>query len=268
MKFYKRFPGDINIKTGHLDPAEFGCYDRLLDHYYATEAPIPTDGAYSICRAVKPEHRRACDKVLAQFFVLTDAGWAQRRADEVIAEALPRIEAARENGKKGGRPMGSRKKPTGLFSETQTEPRSKASQSQNNSTSLRSVEIAVETPAARRPTRKCPADFVVTAEMLAWAAAKHPTVDVAVETEKLRDHTFKTAISDWEGAWRNWVRKAAEFGGSRGGGPIAGAMTFRERDEALATARVHEMTGGLVSAKPPGQTGQIVEMPNAAFKLG
>lgn len=32
--------------------------------------------------------------------------------------------------------------------------------------------------------------------------------------------------------------------------------------------RVAEMTGGLVSAKPPGYTGQVVEMPNAALKLG
>jgi uncharacterized protein YdaU (DUF1376 family) len=93
VKFYSRYPGDINIKTGHLDPAEFGCYDRLLDHYYATEAPIPADGAYSICRAVKAEHRRACDKVLAQFFELTEAGW---RSEEVEAalEAERRKQAA------------------------------------------------------------------------------------------------------------------------------------------------------------------------------
>lgn len=120
VKFYKRFPGDINIKTGHLTPAQFGCYDRLLDHYYATEAPIPAKGAYSICRAVTASDRQACDAVLAEFFQLTEAGWEQQRAEEVIAEALPRIEAAKQNGKLGGRPKGSKKKPTGLFPETQT----------------------------------------------------------------------------------------------------------------------------------------------------
>ena len=31
MKFYKRFPGDIDIKTGDLTLVEFGAYDRLLD---------------------------------------------------------------------------------------------------------------------------------------------------------------------------------------------------------------------------------------------
>lgn len=48
MKFYKRFPSDIQIKTGHLSPAEFGCYDRLLDHYYATEVPLPANRCYGM----------------------------------------------------------------------------------------------------------------------------------------------------------------------------------------------------------------------------
>ena len=142
MKFYSRYPGDINIKTGHLDPAEFGCYDRLLDHYYATEAPIPASGAYSICRAVKAEHRRACDNVLAQFFELTDAGWVQQRAEEVIAAALPRIEAARANGKKGGRPRGTQEKPTGFSVETQDEPRAKAIHKPESSPTSKTVSKA------------------------------------------------------------------------------------------------------------------------------
>lgn len=142
MKFYKRFPGDINIKTGHLTPAEMGCYDRLLDHYYATEAPIPTTGAYSICRAVTRADQAACDRVLGQFFRLTGAGWEQQRAEEEIAEALPRIEAARENGKKGGRPP--KQKPSGFSEETQSEPNGKTSQIPD--TSLRSVKVSKASP--------------------------------------------------------------------------------------------------------------------------
>ena len=140
MKFYKRFPGDITIKTGHLTPSQFGCYDRLLDHYYATEKPIPANGAYSICRAVTPADRHACDSVLGEFFVLTGAGWEQQRAEEMIAEALPRIEAAKANGKLGGRPKGSIKKPTGLILETQgaTQTADLQKGSQSQSSSLRS----------------------------------------------------------------------------------------------------------------------------------
>lgn len=112
MKFYKRFPADIEIKTGHLTPAERGCYDRLLDHYYARERAIPAGKAYSVCRAVDKSDKAACDRVLAEFFELTADGWVQARAEEEIADALPRIEASRQNGKLGGRP----RKPTG-FSE-------------------------------------------------------------------------------------------------------------------------------------------------------
>ncbi len=127
MKFYKRFPGDIQIKTGHLTPAEFGCYDRLLDHYYATESAIPDGRAYSICRAVTKADRGAVDRVLAEFFMSTGDGWVQQRAEEMIAEAQPRIEAAKQNGKKGGRP---KSKPTGFFDETHGSESGKASQSQ------------------------------------------------------------------------------------------------------------------------------------------
>lgn len=139
MKFYKRFPGDITIKTGHLSPAEFGVYDRLLDHYYATERPLPrsTEDCCSIARTRTKDDRAAVDRVLGEFFTLTGAGWEQQRAEEMIADALPRIQAARENGKKGGRPRkpeGNGKEPSGFAEETQQEPKeepsAKASQSQ------------------------------------------------------------------------------------------------------------------------------------------
>ncbi len=135
MKFYKRFPGDITIKTGDLSLVEFGAYDRLLDHYYAKEKPIAPDRVYTVARALCLADRQAVDRVLAEFWTLTPEGWVQERADEMIAEALPKIEAARENGKLGGRPKGSGKKPTGLISEThdvtETGVPEKASQSQN-----------------------------------------------------------------------------------------------------------------------------------------
>lgn len=139
MKFYKRFPGDITIKTGDLTLVEFGAYDRLLDHYYAKEQPIAHDRVYTVTRCQTPADRHAVDRVLAEYWTATDEGWIQERADEMIAEALPKIEAARTNGAKGGRPKkvisGTQRKPTGLFCGTQgvteTTVLEKASQSQN-----------------------------------------------------------------------------------------------------------------------------------------
>lgn len=67
----------------------------------------------------------------------------------------------------------------------------------------------------KRATRKCPAEFEVTENLRTWAAGECPTVDLTRATAKFRDHTFKTATTDWPGAWRNWVRKDAEFAQAR-----------------------------------------------------
>ena len=138
MKFYKRFPGDITIKTGDLSLTEFGAYDRLLDHYYAKEQPIDPKKVYTVARCQTAADRRAVDSVLLEYWTLTQLGWVQQRADEMIAEALPKIEAARENGKKGGRPSKAKlaaraalQEPTGLLEGSDSEPNSITSQSQN-----------------------------------------------------------------------------------------------------------------------------------------
>lgn len=77
-----------------------------------------------------------------------------------------------------------------------------------------------------RPVRKCPERFAVTAQMREWAAIEAPGVDVDAETAKFRDHTFRTAISDWGGTWRNWVRRAFE-------NRPRGAVTPLNRQEAI-----------------------------------
>lgn len=98
-------------------------------------------------------------------------------------------------------------------------------------------------PAARVPrtTRKCPASFVVTPDLAAWAASEAPGVPLDLETAKLRDHTFKNAISDWPGAWRNWMRRAFQDGRTKAHG-----QSFRERDEQAARAKAAAWSGGLL----------------------
>lgn len=66
------------------------------------------------------------------------------------------------------------------------------------------ASVAAKSP---RASRKCPQGFAPNGE---WAEANHPAVDWRAELEKFRDHTFKTALTDWDGAFRNWIRRAAE----------------------------------------------------------
>jgi hypothetical protein len=95
--------------------------------------------------------------VLAKFFSLDDGQYRNERADEEIQLALPKIEAARANGSKGGRPRGTNKKPTGLSdglpagfpTGTHDEPASKAPYPQSNTKT--SVEVLKDQKPQEQP---------------------------------------------------------------------------------------------------------------------
>lgn len=112
------------------------------------------------------------------------------------------------------------------------------------STSLRSVD------SAKRATRKCPDSFDVSDDLVTWARQAFPAIDLASETAAFRDHTFKNAISDWDGAWRNWMRKADQYKQKQATpGETAYQRSMRERVAQAAGSMAH-----IVAAKPPGQT--------------
>lgn len=104
MNYYERHLGDYARDTAHLSMLEHGAYSLLLDRYYATEAGIPADQAHRLARARTKEEKQAVDAVLSEFFELVDGIWINKRAEEEIAKAQTRINAAKENGKRGGRP--------------------------------------------------------------------------------------------------------------------------------------------------------------------
>lgn len=106
MNYYRRYIGDYGRDTSLLSLVEHGAYCVLLDHYYAAEAPLPADreDIYRLARAVKPEERKAVDKVLGQYFEEQATGFHNSRADSELERAAPAIKAARDNGRKGGRP--------------------------------------------------------------------------------------------------------------------------------------------------------------------
>lgn len=95
----------------------------------------------------------------------------------------------------------------------------------------------VGSPAAPRATKKCPISFTITEELADWAADKTPDVDVLRATDKFRDHTFRNAITDWPGAWRNWLRKDQEDKANK-----RPSYSDRQADT------IDALTGGLASA--------------------
>lgn len=92
--------------------------------------------------------------------------------------------------------------------------------------------------ASPRASRKAPKTFAVTHDLAAWAASDVPDVHIGLETEKFCDHTFRSAISDWPGAWRNWMRReqkhiAEKRSAKARPGPVSFADQARARMDAL-----------------------------------
>ncbi|MGH8238534.1 MAG: YdaU family protein, partial [Steroidobacteraceae bacterium] len=143
MNYYERHLGDYAKDTAHLSLLEHGVYTVLLDQCYSTEDGIRADDVYRLARARTKEEREAVDVVLKEFFTLVDGKYRQKRCDAEIERARARIEAARQNGRSGGRPRKAdpqtyskpsgftdenpgqtHPKPSGFSDETQAQPSS------------------------------------------------------------------------------------------------------------------------------------------------
>lgn len=86
MNYYPFHIGDYLSATRHLTWTEDAAYRRLLDTYYTTEKPLPSE-LRAVCRlvlATTDEQREAVQVVLSEFFELTSAGWINVRADAEI----------------------------------------------------------------------------------------------------------------------------------------------------------------------------------------
>lgn len=108
MNYYERYCGDYQRDTAHLSLAEHGAYTMLLDTYFSVEKPLPEEltSLFRVCRAMTRVEQQAVRAVTEQFFPVSgiDGLRHNARADREIAKARPKIEAARINGRKGGRP--------------------------------------------------------------------------------------------------------------------------------------------------------------------
>ena len=102
MNYYPFHIGDYVSATRHLSWEEDAAFRRLLDTYYTTEKPIPSD-LRAACRLVMAQtdgQREAVALVLAEFFTMTDAGWVNKRADEEIVVMRDKQQKQRDKANK------------------------------------------------------------------------------------------------------------------------------------------------------------------------
>jgi uncharacterized protein YdaU (DUF1376 family) len=106
LNYYKFNIGDYAAATRHLTMLEHGAYRLLMDVYYTTEQPLPSDAKATARKtgARTKDEIAAVETVLNDFFVLTENGWIQNRCDSEIEVFRSKAETNKVIGKMGGRP--------------------------------------------------------------------------------------------------------------------------------------------------------------------
>lgn len=88
--WYPRYSGDYRAKTAGLSLIQHGAYTLLLDEYYNTGKPLDANASvlHRICSALAQEEKEAIDFILGRFFIKTERGYTNKRADEELAKRL------------------------------------------------------------------------------------------------------------------------------------------------------------------------------------
>jgi len=206
MHYYQFNIGDYLKQTTHLTSDEDLTYRRLLDLYYDTEGPIPTAIPLVSRKVRMPE--TIVQTVLDEFFVLTEGGYRNKRADAEILSYRDFLEKQRSNGKLGGRPKKTHRYPTAnpplTQRVTQTKPK------KTLTTNHKPVNNNIE---SRKIASQYPADFAPNDTCVSLAESHGVPLDI--ELPKFRDfHQAKGSVfKDWQAAFRMWINNAVKFNG-------------------------------------------------------
>jgi len=207
MHYYQFNIGDYASHTRHLNPIEDIAYRRLLDAYYLQERPL-NSGTATVARQINMrEYEAEVKLVLEEFFLLTEEGWVNQRADKEIKHYKAKVEQASRAGK--------------ASAERRSNARSTDVQPTNNQEPITIVEAK---PKQSRGTR-LPADWVPTEDQIQFCKTHRTDLSPQTTADRFRDYWSaqpgaKGLKLDWDATWRNWVRAeriqpAAQTSGSR-----------------------------------------------------
>lgn len=248
MNFFKLYIGDYQRDTADLSLAEHGAYLLMLQHYYATERPLPQGKAlHRMLRATDREEREAIDTIVARFWQVSDAGLVNDRADVEIRKAEHQRTVNREIGKRGGRPKQTERETESVIeSVSESEPIDNPNQTPDTR-SLSSLRSESGARAARLPPHWQPPD-----DLWRWSVDNLGSHEaVTYELAKFADYWAAKAGAggarlDWDATWRNWVRKAVEYAQGRrnGGGGSGGNGGRKSAVDRVREANREALEGG------------------------
>lgn len=260
MRHYAFNVGDYAAATAHLTDAEDLAYRRLLDAYYAREAPLPVDEAACarLARASSQAARKAVSTVLREFFTLEADGWHQKRADAEIERQHIKTEQARSavnvrhdrdrEAKRANEQRRADERSTGVVRTYSENFDARIPPTTHEVTTTKPTPpLPAGAPPPKALGKRLPDDWQLPQAWGEWALAERPDLDrdavrriAAMFADHWRAKTGSDARkADWEATWRNWVRREK-------------AMNPKRADarEARRSASVSEILGAVNHEKP------------------
>jgi len=202
MHFYQFHIGDYKSHTHHLSPIEDLAFRRLLDHYYLHEAPIKQR---DIARQIGlRDHEQEVLAVLNEFFISTENGFINPRADEEINK----YRKFSEDGKKGA----AKRWHKGGNGEAISPPNATPIATNNQEPITNNHSIDKPQPKKERTKgSRLSADFVLPQEWIAFCQQERQDLNPHKVFDGFKDYWVAKAGAagtklDWFATWRNWVR--------------------------------------------------------------
>lgn len=220
MNFFKLYIGDYQRDTAHLSVTEHGCYLLMLQHYYATEKPLPAGKAlHRMLRCQDKAERDAADSVAAQFWKATDEGLVNERADVEITKASAqadtnaRIARDREARRKEGRTEHERS--TNRATNDQPNQTPDTRHQENTKTARKraapAVLVSVDELVAEGVDRQHATDWLVARKakgLPLTPTAWQQTKDEAKKARMTPAEAIKTAAGmQWAGFMAKWIEE-------------------------------------------------------------
>lgn len=210
MHYYKFNIKDWTRDTAHLSVEEEGVYRRLLDHYYESEQPIPTETQPVIRRLRLKGHEEAMQIVLSEFFKLESDGYRHKRCDDEIEKYHAKASANRENGKRGGRPKDAdepKENPDGFQLEPTDNLNHKpiTNNQENNTARIRATACLLKTWIEET---KQSGEMMIPEDDTIWGdGIPKPFLHLAWKVFSEDMHNKAKKAKDWRAQFRTYVRK-------------------------------------------------------------
>lgn len=218
------YVADYIADTMHLRAAESGAYLHLIMHYWRNDGLPDDDRQLALIARMTDDEWKLARPLIEPLF---KAGkWKHKRIEAELAKAKQKSEAGRKsaearwgamrthcdgNADDGNAPV------TVSVEDTVTKPKE---DSPNNKIDSQEERLSV-TRARARTGMRLPENWTPTEADLSFAGTILPNQQILMEIERFRDH-WRAANGppsvkrDWSAAWRNWCRKAVEFGARNG----------------------------------------------------